>query len=389
MLQRKWSINKVFTYGFLIASLVGIFLAWSIYQVTTTIMNTATAVSQGYEVVSAIKNLHAQLLEIETSERGFVITGDTTTLPAHQELLQKIQWQSDLLTALTAKNPTQKVQMAQLQELINYRLKTIQMVMETRKAGSIDASHLLVSPTEDKLEMSRIQNVLNKMEEEENDDLNLRIHARELAYSEFWWNVGALIFILAASSIWQYLQVRRIMHLEAQARQRIRHMAEHDPLTDLPNRRQLQSKLDLAIAFSKRSGKKVAVMFIDLDGFKAINDTMGHQAGDCLLKEVAKRLRHGTRDSDLVARLGGDEFVVVLSDIDHREDATALAGKLNELIARPMSINDQIVRISTSIGISIFPENGKSGEELLGKADDAVYQAKAGGKNQYQLAMSC
>jgi diguanylate cyclase (GGDEF)-like protein len=263
------------------------------------------------------------------------------------------------------------------------------MVMETRKAGGVDASHLLVSPTEDKLEMDRILLVLNKMEEEENDELNLRIHARELAYSEFWWNVGALIIILAASSIWQYLQVRRIMHLEAQAKQRIRHMAEHDPLTDLPNRRQLQSKLDLAIAFSKRSGKKVAVMFIDLDGFKAINDTMGHQAGDCLLKEVATRLRHGTRDSDLVARLGGDEFVVVLSDIDHREDATTLAGKLNELIARPMSIDGQIVRISTSIGISIFPENGKSGEELLGKADDAVYQAKAGGKNQYQLAMSC
>jgi diguanylate cyclase (GGDEF)-like protein len=389
MVQRKWSITKVFTYGFLIASLVGIFLAWSIYQVTTTIMNTATAISQGYEVISSIKNLHTKLLELETSERGFVITGDPASLSTYQEALQKTQWQSDLLTALTAKNPTQKIQMMQLQNLIVYRIKTLQMVVDTRKAGGVDASHLLVSITEDKLEMERIQNVLNKMEEEENDQLNARIRARELEYGEFWWNVGALIVILAASSIWQYLQVRRIMHLEAQAKQRIRHMAEHDPLTDLPNRRQLQSKLDLAIAFAKRSGKKVAVMFIDLDGFKAINDTLGHQTGDCLLKEVAKRLRHGTRDSDLVARLGGDEFVVVLSDIDHREDATALASKLNELIARPMSINGQIVRISTSIGISIFPENGKSGEELLGKADDAVYQAKAGGKNQYQLAMSC
>lgn len=388
MSQRKWSITKIFTYGFLIASLAGIFLVSSIYELTNTIMSTATSVSQGYEVLSSIKNLYSAMLEAEAEERGYVITGDAAFFPAYKETLQKIQHQSDLLAALTGKSPIQQSNFTQLQQLIAYRLKTIQMIVETRKAGGVDASHELVSLDEDKVEMDRIVAVLTKMEEEENSQLNLRIHVRDAAHSEFWWNFGALVVILGAGAVWQYLQVRRIMYLEAQAKQRIRHMAEHDPLTDLPNRRQLQSKLDLAIAFAKRSGKMVAVMFIDLDGFKAVNDSMGHQAGDDLLKEVAQRLRHGTRDSDLVARMGGDEFVVVLSEIDSRDDATVLASKLNELIAKPITIDGKSVRISTSIGISIFPENGKSGEELLGKADDAVYQAKAGGKNQYQLAMT-
>jgi len=224
------------------------------------------------------------------------------------------------------------------------------------------------------------------MEDEENTQLNVRLKARDVAYQEFWWSFFALIVTMSASTAWQYLQVRRIMQLEAEAKRRIRHMAEHDPLTELPNRRQLQEKLDTAIAYANRSGKKVAVMFIDLDGFKSINDTLGHQAGDELLKVVAQRLRQATRSNDLVARLGGDEFVVVLSELDQLVDATRLAAKLNHLISQPIPVAGTQARISTSIGISLFPVNGKSGAELLGKADDAVYLAKAAGKNQFQWA---
>lgn len=386
MSQRKWSITRVFIYGLAFAGFAAILLVWSIYHITNTIMRTATSVSQGYEVISSIKNLQSHLVDAETGERGYVITGDPGYFPTYRDTLQKIQWDEDLIAALTAGSPTQKARYAALQRLIAYRLKTIQMIVETRKAGGIDAAHQLVSIDEDKLEMDRIRVVLNQMEEEENSQLNIRIRDRDLAYQQFWWNFGALILTMGASAAWQYLQVRRVMQLETRAKQQIRHLAEHDPLTDLPNRRQLQSKLEMSIAFAKRSGKMVAVMFIDLDGFKAVNDSMGHQTGDDLLKEVAQRLRQGTRSSDLVARLGGDEFVVVLSELDSPEDATLLASKLNELIARPISIGGKNVRISTSIGISIYPTNGRSGEELLGKADDAVYQAKAGGKNQYQVA---
>ena len=386
MLQRKKSITRVFVYGFAFASLAAIFLVWSIYQVTTTIMRTATSVSQGYEVISAIKDLQSHLIDAETGERGYVITGDAGYFPASRDTLQKIQWDSDLIAALTTDSAVQKSRYAELQRLIAYRLKTIQLIVETRKAGGVDAAHQLVSLNEDKLEMDRIRSVLTQMEEEQNTQLNARIGARDSAYAHFWWSFGALIAVMAAGALWQFAQIRRVMQLEAQAEQQIRHLAEHDPLTDLPNRRKLQSKLELAIAFAKRSGRMVAVMFIDLDGFKAVNDSLGHQTGDDLLKEVARRLRQGTRSSDLVARLGGDEFVVVLSELDRTDDATLMASKLNELIARPITIDGKNIRISTSIGISIFPRDGRCGEELLGKADDAVYQAKAGGKNQYQMA---
>lgn len=386
MPQHKWSITHIFTYGFAIASIAGALLIWSIYRVTTTIMSTATSVSQTYEVISSFKNLQQRLVDAETAERGFVITGTPDSLPAFSGALQKIQWESDLIAALVADNAGQMVRFTQLQKLIAYRLKTLQMIVDTRAAGGVDAAHQLVSIDEDNIEMARIHNVLTQMENEENTQLNVRLKARDVAYQEFWWSFFALIVTMSASTAWQYLQVRRIMHLEAEAKRRIRHLAEHDPLTELPNRRQLQQKLDMAIAYAKRSGKRVAVMFIDLDGFKAVNDTLGHQAGDELLKVVAQRLRQATRSSDLVARLGGDEFVVVLSELDELADATRLAAKLNRLISMPIPVAGTQANISTSIGISLYPANGKSSAELMGKADDAVYQAKAAGKNQFQWA---
>jgi len=384
--HKKWSIAHIFSYGFAIAGIAGALLIWSIYRVTTTIMATATSVSQTYEVISSFRNLRERLIDAETAERGYVITGDPAGLPAYQTALQQIQFNSDLIAAFVSNYPGQKVRFVELQKQIAYRLKTLQMIVDTRVAGGIDASHELVSLGEDKLEMKRIQSVLMQMEDEENVQLNKRLRARDVAYREFWWSFFALIVTLSASTMWQYLHVRRIMQLEAEARRRIRHMAEHDPLTELPNRRQLQEKLDLALAYAKRSGKKVAVMFIDLDGFKAVNDSMGHQAGDELLKVVAQRLRQATRSNDFVARLGGDEFVVVLSELDQLADATRLAAKLNNLISMPVPLTEGIARISTSIGISLFPANGRSSAELLGKADDAVYQAKAAGKNQFQWA---
>jgi len=386
MPKHRWSIAHIFSYGFAIAGIAGALLIWSIYRVTTTIMSTATSVSQTYEVITSFRNLQQHLIDAETAERGYVITGDPAAQHTYQASLQQIESDTELIAALVANYPTQKVRFVVLQGKIAYRLKTLQMVVDTRSAGGVDASHELVSVDEDKLEMKRIHDVLAQMEEEENAQLNGRLRARDVAYREFWWSFMALIVTLSASTMWQYLQVRRIMQLEAEARRRIRHMAEHDPLTELPNRRHLQDKLDLAIAYAKRSGKKVAVMFIDLDGFKAVNDTMGHQAGDELLKVVAQRLRQGTRSNDFVARLGGDEFVVVLSELDQLADANRLAAKLNSLISLPVPLNEGVARISTSIGISLFPANGRSSAELLGKADDAVYQAKAAGKNQFQWA---
>ncbi|NEX17486.1 MAG: hypothetical protein C1943_12890 [Halochromatium sp.] len=169
------------------------------------------------------------------------------------------------------------------------------------------------------------------------------------------------------------------------AEERIRHLAHHDTLTGLPNRLNLQNRLDQALAAARRNRRRVAVMFIDMDRFKLINDTLGHHIGDGLLIEVARRLQGSVRDSDVVARLGGDEFMVVLSDI---EDACAIAGVANKLMQRlsqPYCVDGHDLLSTPSIGISVFPDDGDNAEALMKNADSAMYHAKAQGRNNHQF----
>ncbi|BBL74485.1 sensor domain-containing diguanylate cyclase [Methylomagnum ishizawai] len=166
---------------------------------------------------------------------------------------------------------------------------------------------------------------------------------------------------------------------------KILHQARHDALTGLPNRLLLEEGLGCGMAEAERRHLGLAVLFLDLDGFKAVNDSFGHRVGDLLLRAVAERLRRGVRhDHDLVGRLGGDEFVVILNGIHHVREALAVAEELVDAIATPYDIEGRTLRIGTSIGISAYPQDGRSPAELLGHADSAMYQAKKQGRNTYR-----
>ena len=167
--------------------------------------------------------------------------------------------------------------------------------------------------------------------------------------------------------------------------ERIRHLALHDALTSLPNRFSLNEQLTQTLAFAHRNGKQLALMMIDLDRFKYINDTLGHQTGDKLLVQVAQRLIQSVRSSDIVARLGGDEFVVVLAGIDSPADAAHVADKIATAVAAPYQIDDIALRTSPSIGICIYPDDATESGDLLKKADMAMYHAKSKGRNNYQF----
>ena len=169
------------------------------------------------------------------------------------------------------------------------------------------------------------------------------------------------------------------------AEEHIHHLAHHDPLTGLPNRLTLEARLVQSIADALRGGRQVAVMFLDLDRFKTINDTLGHHTGDQLLIEVAIRIRSAVRASDTVARLGGDEFVVVLPGIDHGEVVTTLADNIRQAIARPFVVESHELHTSTSIGISLFPQDGADAETVMKHADTAMYHAKSKGRNNFQF----
>ena len=165
----------------------------------------------------------------------------------------------------------------------------------------------------------------------------------------------------------------------------IKHMAHHDPLTGLPNRRLFTDILKVELAQARRHKSKLAVLFLDLDRFKDINDTLGHEVGDELLKEVGRRFRRTIRESDTVARIGGDEFNIVMADIHRTEDISDFAQKIILSLRQPVIINENELNITTSIGISVYPVDSENIEVLRKYADIAMYDAKQSGRNMYQF----
>jgi diguanylate cyclase (GGDEF)-like protein/PAS domain S-box-containing protein len=165
---------------------------------------------------------------------------------------------------------------------------------------------------------------------------------------------------------------------------RIEHLASHDALTGLPNRALLRDRVEQAIVHARRTGSRVAVMYVDLDQFKLVNDSWGHPAGDALLVEVGSRLRSAMREGDTVARLGGDEFVVLLADLARPGDSALVARKIAGALAPPIVLDGRETLVTASIGIAIWPEDGEGLEALLQCADVAMYRAKDEGRNGYQ-----
>ena len=195
--------------------------------------------------------------------------------------------------------------------------------------------------------------------------------------------VGVLIvIIIIIIMVWNrrlYLEIKNRRKLEKQ----MKYMATHDDLTGLANRVLLKDRLNTAITFHQRQKLLIAVLFIDLDGFKNINDNHGHDVGDELLIEVANRLKGCVRESDTVVRFGGDEFVLLLTGLHNQDEAAYIADKVLKLIQQPIQLSAVKATIGCSIGIAMYPDDGDSDNELLKVADSLMYKVKAAGKNHY------
>ena len=188
------------------------------------------------------------------------------------------------------------------------------------------------------------------------------------------WLAHALIEHLIRRNILLEQQLNQLANREAQARR----LAYHDALTGLPNRTLLEDRFSQAISLARRQRKLVAMLLIDLDGFKSINDNLGHGTGDKLLRTVAARLARSIRGADTVCRYGGDEFVVMLPEVEGPAMAAAAADKIREALGEPEFVEGYEIRMTASIGTALYPVDGKSYEQLIKHADDAMYRAKAG-----------
>lgn len=166
----------------------------------------------------------------------------------------------------------------------------------------------------------------------------------------------------------------------------LQYIAHHDPLTDLPNRELFHDRLQTALSRARRNKERLAVLYIDLDGFKQVNDGYGHAVGDLLLQEVAQRIRRCLRESDTVGRIGGDEFVVLLNNITLPEHGTVVAEKIRATLDRPFELAGQRLHISSSIGVAVCPEHGDDNKQLIRHADEAMYAAKKNGGNRLLMA---
>lgn len=237
---------------------------------------------------------------------------------------------------------------------------------------------------------------------QENDFRDLQVHIQELINKqipvylseqqvykkngELLWTMStfALIRDSHEQPVCFVVQLQNIS-LQKKAEERLQHMAYHDPLTGLANRNKLEQFMNHILAASRRHHTGFAVMFLDLDRFKNINDTIGHDAGDILLQIVAERLHSAVRNTDMVARLGGDEFVLLITDVKKAESVALIAQKILNSFLQAISVQEQEIYITTSIGISLYPHDGINIHTLMKHADLALYRAKEHGRNNYQF----
>jgi diguanylate cyclase (GGDEF)-like protein/PAS domain S-box-containing protein len=189
-----------------------------------------------------------------------------------------------------------------------------------------------------------------------------------------------------ASGSSQFISVSRDITDRKNAEEKVAFLATHDPLTGLANRTLLDERIDGYLARARRTGTHVGVLVIDLDGFKAVNDSHGHEIGDRLLREIAHRLTCSVREVDTVARLGGDEFVVVLGDAIALEPIVRAAERILESASAPITLDDKRCHVSISIGVAVYPNDGETGSTLIKSADKAMYHVKGHGKNGFHFA---
>jgi diguanylate cyclase (GGDEF)-like protein len=377
-LSRRFVVGSIVALGILVAN------ALVSYRTITNLIDASHIVERTLKVVEALKDIKDSVVNSETELRGYIISGEGDRLARTRAFLQSVKESVQTLLVLSEATPDQLRQIEQLDALVAEELQRFDELIETHRQKGVSAAIRSIGATANTARIGSVQLLTAELRGAADARLVRRTEQfkRSSDISVITAAVATLLNISLLSVV--ILLARREIRERRQTEEVIKFAANHDPLTGLPNRSLLAERAARALDEAKSQGGGLALLFIDLDRFKNINDTFGHGAGDRLLQNVAVRLARCVPRSETVARHGGDEFVVLIKTFDGSGDLAQVAGSILAAVAKPMAMYGKEFEITASVGISISPVDGEDLWTLLKNADIAMYRAKQLG-NSHQF----
>ena len=354
------------------------------YRTIANLVETSRAVETTLRVIDDLKEVQNSVIGAQTGLRGYILSGESKRLAQAHEFLGRAALPIKALRARPEAIPDRTQQVESADTLIGEEIQRFSALIEIDRKKGLSAAIRNISATGGAARIRLVENIVQDLLAAEDAQLAARTaQSRRSSDLSVITAVIATLFNLGLLGI-VVLLARREIRERRQAEEVVKFAATHDPLTGLPNRVLLAERVNRAVGSAKSQARTSAVLFIDLDRFKNINDALGHEAGDRLLQNVADRLVRCVRRSDTVARQGGDEFVVLIEAFETPGDLTQVAEKILAEVAQPMTVYGKEFQITASIGISTFPADGEDLRALLKNADIAMYRAKQQG-NAYQF----
>jgi diguanylate cyclase (GGDEF)-like protein len=326
------------------------------------------------------------LQDMETGQRGYLLTGTDSYLEPYRRAEQDIGTSVAALDRLAQADPRQQPELTNLRSLVKYKIDELDETVSLARAGKGEAALATVRQGQGKAYMDAarklIKTVLDRVRAERSR-INAEVGEHVRVAGFILMSIAATVITMVCVATAQLLSVIRANH---RLSERLQVESTHDELTGLPNRRLLYSALGKALSHAARAGESVGLLFIDLDGFKHVNDHYGHEAGDAVLRAAAARFTGVVREADLLTRLGGDEFAVMVTLDASADGLTILAQRLLEALHHSLITFLAYDAVGASIGIAISPQHGTDTDALMRAADEAMYQAKRSGKRRFCLA---
>jgi diguanylate cyclase (GGDEF)-like protein len=352
------------------------------YQTIVSLREATRSVEEGLQVAELLRSVSSAVAESEAGQRSYIISAKKDYLEDSTEVLRVADRRLNDIRALIGNDAAELQKIGSLQSSIAARTAEFEHTLALLTNGDRRGALKAISTEGSRRNLEGTYELFRQFSAKQNALFMQRTRQlQENSHFSLATQHIATFFGLVFLGLIYYLVYREIT-VRRQTEEKLRIVATHDPLTALPNRTLLHERLSHALAKAQRHGRQLAVLLVDLDRFKHVNDTLGHEAGDTLLQVAARRFYDCLRETDTMARQGGDEFVVLMDELSDREPITRVSQRILDAMVQPFVIDGHEIHITASVGISVYPDDGRT---LLRNADIALYRAKEKGRNNYQF----